>query len=166
MSQEIWRPIPECNGRYEVSNKGNVRNTMTGKILSPRPTRAGYSRIHISIEGKRKELYIHRLVADEFCEHLPGNNVVNHIDNNVQNNDAGNLEWTTPLGNVHHGMRQKRFRLNAVRVIGSKDGQTHEFISAHQAAAYTGCDHSSIIKCCRGKASATHGYTWKYAEVV
>jgi hypothetical protein len=106
------------------------------------------------------------LVAEAFCDHPDGNDVINHLDNDPGNNKADNLEWTTPLGNVHYGMKQKRFRLNAVSVIGSKDGQSYKFISSRQAEAITGCDHSSIIKCCRGKRKAIHGFTWKYAEVV
>ena len=166
MIKEIWKPIPETNGDYEVSNTGKVRNFRTGKVLKPRPTKRGYFRVHIPINGKRKDAYIHRIVADRFCIHIPGNDVVNHIDNDVQNNTAENLEWTTQLGNVHHGMKQKRYRLNARSVIGCKNGETIKYVSAHQAAEGTGCDYSTIIKCCKGKKHATHGYTWKYAEVV
>ena len=161
MAEEIWLLIPEGEGKYEVSNLGNVRNAMTGKILKPRLTRRGYQRVHIF----RKDYYIHRLVADAFCEHPEGCDVINHLDNNIQNNRVDNLEWTTQFDNVYHGMRQGHYHFNAVPVIGCKDGKEHFFISAHQAGKETGSDHSAIIKCCRGKAKYTNGYQWRYAGV-
>ena len=155
------------NPDYEVSDTGKVRNVRTGKVLVGRPTKAGYLRVHIRMNGMRKDAYIHRIVADEFCNHLPGNDVVNHIDNNVQNNSADNLEWTTTRGNVLHCMNQGRTIFpNAKKIIGIKDGIKMLFSSAHEAEEYSGCDHSMIIKCCKGKYKSTHGYQWRYAEVV
>ena len=165
MTGEVWNVIFASPG-YEVSNKGNVRNRETGHIMTPRPTKTGYLRVHLPVQIGRKDFYIHRLVAESFCIQPDGCNVVNHIDNNNQNNSAENLEWTTPLGNVYHGMIQKRFRLNAVPVVGYKDGKWFCFISAHQAEYKTGCDHSSIIKCCKGKKHTVKGFTWQYAEVI
>ena len=165
MTEETWLLMHD-NPDYEVSDTGKVRNVRTGKVLVGRPTKTGYLRVNIRMNGMRKDAYIHRIVADEFCNHLPGNDVVNHIDNNVQNNSADNLEWTTALGNVHHSMKQHRCRLNARHVVGCKDGEMHEYISTRQAEHYTGCDHSTIAKCCMGKLKSTHGFTWRYAEVV
>lgn len=47
--QEIWKPIEEFKGIYEVSNKGRVRGlerivngvTIEGKIMSPRRDKTG-----------------------------------------------------------------------------------------------------------------------------
>lgn len=161
---ERWATVNE-NPNYEVSDIGRVRNKRTGKTLIPRQNHSGYQRVHIKTLTGR-DLYIHRLVADAFCDHPNGCDVINHKDNNPKNNNASNLEWTTPLENVHYGMRQGRFLHNAREVIGSKDGTEYRFISAHQAGKYTGCDHSMIIKCCKGKNKMTHGFTWRYAEVL
>ena len=159
-------PIEDTSGNYHVSNMGNVKNMRTGKTLSPRKTRRGYLRVHLPVNKGRKDFYIHRLVAKAFCEHPEGCDVVNHIDNDIQNNRADNIEWTTQFRNVHYGMKQKRYRLNAVRVIGIRDGRQIEFPSVHQAELKTGCSHSTIVKCCKGKKKTAHGYQWKYAEVV
>lgn len=163
---EIWKPISETTGDYEVSNLGNVINRKTDKMLTPRPTFHNYLRVQLPVIGGRKDFYIHRLVAGAFCDRPEGCDVINHLDNNNQNNTAYNLEWTTQYENVHYGMKQNRYRLNAVRVVGIKDGKTYEFESAHQAGIKTGCDHSMIIKCCKGKRKTVKGYQWKYAEVV
>ena len=161
---ERWATANE-NPNYEVSDFGRVRNKRTGKILKPRPTPNGYQRVNIRTETSR-DLYIHRLVADSFCDHPNGCDVINHKDNNPKNNKASNLEWTTQFENVHYGMKQKRYKHNAVSVVGYKDGNEYQFVSAHEAEKHTGCDHSMIIKCCKGKNGTTHGFTWRYAEVL
>jgi len=162
---EHWAKIEESIGDYIVSNHGRVMNRQTGKLLSPRPIPSGYLRVHLPAKGKRRDFYIHRLVAEAFCKHPAGCDVINHIDNNPQNNNVDNLEWTTQRRNVYHGMKQNRYRLNAVSVIGYKDGKEYTFSSAHEAEQKTGCDHSSVTKCCKGKRKTIHGYQFRYAEV-
>lgn len=156
----IWVPIKQAP-KYEVSETGYVRNTKTKKVLKPRSTKKGYLRVHLH----KVDFYIHRLVADAFCVHPVGCNVINHIDNNPQNNNANNLEWVTQFYNVHYGMKQGRYKFNAVGVVGCKEGHEQFYPSAHYAQKETGCDHSMIIKCCKGKKKTTHGFTWRYAEV-
>jgi len=164
---ERWKPIPECCGRYEVSDLGHVRNVNTGQVLKPRKTRTGYHRIHVSVKGGRIDLYIHRLVADAFCEHPEGCDVVNHLDCNNQNNKASNLEWTTQEDNVLYAMDRGRMPNfpNCIPVIGEKNGSEFWFRSANEAARKVGCDSRSISKCCKSKHKHSHGYTWRYAEV-
>ena len=160
---EQWKLVPDTDGKYEVSNHGHVRNASTGAVLKPRRTRTGYQRVHIN----RKDMYIHRLVADAFCNHPDGCNVVNHLDNDPTNNHADNLEWTTQKGNWYHASRQGRIAVfpNAIPVVGEKDNKMYLFCSAHEAALNTGCDHSMIIKCCKKIKRTTKGFTWRYAGV-
>jgi hypothetical protein len=117
------------------------------------------------MNGKGRDTYIHRLVAEAFCARQDGHNVINHIDNNPQNNRADNLEWTTQFDNVHYGMKQGRYRLNAKSVLAIKDGTIQQFVSAHQASIALLCDSSTITGCCKGKNKTHHGYEFRYAEV-
>lgn len=163
---EEWKAI-EASPNYAVSNHGRVINVTTGMILKPRPIQNGYQRVHLPVKDGRKDFYIHRLVADAFCDHPSGCDVVNHIDFDVKNNRADNLEWTTQRSNVLYSMdagRVHRFP-NAMPVIGTKDGLSSFYRSSKEAGDKTGCDASSIIKCCKGKHSHCHGYKWRYAEV-
>ena len=106
---EEWKPVKE-DANLLVSNYGRVMNSTTGKILKPRPTKTGYLRVHTMIvNGKRKDLYIHRLVAEAFCYRHEGCNVVNHIDFDNSNNHAENLEWTTQKYNIMHSMDNGRY---------------------------------------------------------
>ena len=168
MLDEIWRPIQETNGKYEVSNMGRVRNCSTNVIRKQKTLPNGYLQVCYMISRKTKYRYVHRLVADAFCIHPDNCNVINHIDNNQKNNNANNLEWTTQRENTFHTMRQGRTNGFPVArsVIGEKGGLSVKYDSAREASQKTGCDNSGIIKCCKGKLKKIKGYTWKFAEVV
>lgn len=165
---EIWKPIAGYEGLYDVSNMGHVRSIRAGKILRPRKMPTGYLRVNLPSKVGKRDHYIHRLVAETFCEHPLGCDVVNHLDNDVTNNEASNLEWVTQRDNVFHAMNQGRVLNfpNAKPVIGIKDGIVQRFRSANEAAQHVGCDSKSISNCCRHIKHTTHGYRWEFAEVI
>lgn len=105
---EVYEPI-DFNKRYHVSNKGNVMNSKTGRILSKRRCSKGYCRISIPCEStkKYKDFKVHRLVAIKFCNPPTDfeNLQVNHIDGDKNNNFYENLEWVTPKENVEHAFK-------------------------------------------------------------
>lgn len=168
MAEEIWKPVVGYEGLYIVSNYGRVYSLRSKKILKPRKLPHGYLRVNLPAKDGQRDAYIHRVVAEAFCEKPNGCDVVNHIDNDTTNNHASNLEWTTQRGNVRHSMNQGRMINfpNAIQVIGKKDGNTYHFDSAKEASEKTGCDHSGIIKCCKHKKKQINGYRWEYAEVI
>lgn len=95
---------------YSISNKGNVRNEKTGRILKTFVNSCGYVQINLGIgdDGKQYVPLIHRLVAENFVLNNNNYTVVNHKDENKQNNSADNLEWCTDLYNVNYGTRNQR----------------------------------------------------------
>ena len=97
--EEIWIPIKEYAGIYEVSNLGNVRNNR-GLILKFYIINSGYKCLKLYKEGKHKAYLIHRLVAEAFLENTEGYAVVNHKDSDRLNNNLENLEWVTHQGNI------------------------------------------------------------------
>lgn len=113
--KETWKPIPEYNGVYEVSNLGKVRKRCkNGKIiiLKPRLNYKGYGRVALINHYKRKEFCVHRLVAKCFIENKYHKPQVNHIDGNKTNNNVNNLEWVTAKENCIH--RSKLYRNNVI----------------------------------------------------
>lgn len=95
---KYWVDI-KFNSNYEVSNRGDVRNKRTGRMLSQHLNRPnGYLRV--TIDGVH--YYVHRLVADSFFEGDHRNLEVNHIDGDKCNNCIGNLEWVTRQENMRH----------------------------------------------------------------
>lgn len=100
---EIWKDIPGYEGKYQISNKGNVKSLLSDKNIKPFNCN-GYLKITLYDNGRKKHKFVHRLVADAFCEKKDACNEVNHIDYNRQNNDSSNLEWITHQGNVRHSI--------------------------------------------------------------
>lgn len=159
---EIWKPI-EGHEDYVVSNFGNIKNIKTGNLLVPRKTKAGYLRVHILTASRKRDMYIHRIVADAFCSKSENCDVVNHIDNNPQNNRADNLEWTTQRNNVIYAMKQGRVKKfpNAKKIIGIKDEKEYVFQSSHEAAVYAKCDHKTVLRGCLTGRQTNSGFIWK-----
>lgn len=115
---EIWKDVVEFPSYYQVSNFGNVRRKApysnqskewdsNNKLLSPRLHSNGYLRVMLSINGKHYDRYIHRIVAEAFCENPNNYTEVNHIDSNKTNNHYTNLEWCSRSYNNKHAYDNK-----------------------------------------------------------
>lgn len=116
--KEIWKPVKDFEGMYEVSNTGKVKSikrsitTSSGRIL-PIPERIlsgskdtkGYLQVEFKKNGKRHIYFTHRLVAEAFLELKEGKNQVNHKDGNKLNNSVENLEWVTCQENIIHAWK-------------------------------------------------------------
>lgn len=117
---EEWKDIKEFQNRYQVSNFGNIRNSRNMKVLKPRKHSGGYLQVNIRNKGKLKNYYIHRIVAQYFCENDINNDItnldVNHKDGNKENNFYKNLEWCTRSENIKHcfytNKERNRFGIN------------------------------------------------------
>ena len=95
---EVWKDIQGYNGNYQVSDCGHVRSmsfnrTGVTKVLKTNKHRNGYFSVLLFDNGKRKRLYIHRLVAEAFIPNPFNFPQVNHKDEDKSNNHVDNLEW-------------------------------------------------------------------------
>lgn len=104
---EIWREIKGYEGCYSISNLGNVKNIITGKILNPALKRNGYLSVDLRY-GRSKTVSIHRLVAEAFIPNPLGLPYVNHKDEFKTNNKVENLEWCTAKYNAEAFRSNKR----------------------------------------------------------
>ncbi len=113
-----WKDIKGYEDFYEISSTGIVRSkprTLTdsigrtrsweGRILNPDIAPNGYYRITLSVNRKRKQVYLHRLLAEYFIENPNNYPQVNHIDGNKLNNRLENLEWCTVQENTIHAYK-------------------------------------------------------------
>jgi hypothetical protein len=142
MQSEIWKPISEYNGYYEVSNKGRVRSvtrkiertdphnpnkkrlfTYKGKLVKFWITKKGYLRCTLCINSVSKKHLIHRLVAKEFIKNPEGKKQINHKNCVKSDNNVDNLEWCSNYENWLHsaknGKQDNSHKTNGVRNMSS-----------------------------------------------
>ena len=98
------------NGKvYCELGKGNRDKNKTVKLyeIKPRLTRNGYCRIYArqNSTNKRKDLYIHRLVAKYFIPNPENKKYINHKNCIRSDNRVENLEWCTAKENNDYTRR-------------------------------------------------------------
>lgn len=107
---DIWREIPGYDGKYYISNFGQVYTLKTNKLLKQNYNTTGYLHLALSHKGKMKTCKIHRLVAIAFIPNPNNKNEVNHIDGVKENNHVDNLEWNTSDENLDHAVMMGKIK--------------------------------------------------------
>lgn len=109
--------VPNYEGLYSVTNEGMVYSWKSKIYLSPVQQNNGYLTVNLYKNKKGKIIYIHRIVAEVFCEKKEGKNVVNHKNLNKHDNRSVNLEWVNNQENLKHACA------NGIR-CGEKNGKS------------------------------------------
>lgn len=119
---EIWKPVKNYKGIYEISNlgrlksvsriittKANVKKHIKEKILNPQQNNTGYKCASLMYQNKQKKRLIHQLVAEAFLDskYLEKGLVVDHVDNNRLNNNLNNLQIITYRENLSKDAKNK-----------------------------------------------------------
>ncbi len=110
-SAEKWKPIEfpkkvKLQKKYLVSNSGKLASYADSpknaqKLKAKRIE--DYHCISIRMQGVKKSLFVHRLVAEAFLRQPTAKHkFVIHLDHNKGNNNSSNLKWTTLEQQVEH----------------------------------------------------------------
>lgn len=94
---------------YVVRDDGTIGNTKANHEVFGTYERNEYRSIQIVVEGKRKSIMVHRLVAEAFCDNPNNYTIVHHIDGDRNNNKAENLEWVTAKKNSQEAIRKRPY---------------------------------------------------------
>lgn len=173
--EEIWKDIPGFEGRYQVSNFGNVMSfTKSTKyhnkphLMKQQIINSGYKIVGLNIRKQRARNYpVHRLVALAFLENPNNYPCVNHKDENKLNNHVDNLEWCTYQYNNAYGtakIRQFETKSKPIQQFTIDGAWIATYHSPTTAAKLLNVSKTSILDCCHGKHEFAHGYKWKYAQ--
>jgi hypothetical protein len=95
---EVWKPVAGFELRYEVSDRGGLRNIDT-RLLLKSSNNQGYPRYTLTCAGQKRYARAHILVLEAFDGPRPTGFHGCHKDGDRQNNWLGNLYWGSRADN-------------------------------------------------------------------
>ena len=97
----IFYPLKGFENLYFISKNSTIKNA-DGLVLKPFLSSDNYKRITLFKNNKKRNYYLHRLVAKQFLPNVENLKEVDHRDKNRQNNNISNLRWTTRKENCNN----------------------------------------------------------------
>lgn len=165
-------PVVGYEGRYEVSDLGNVRSVdrvveyttghdrvVPGRLLKPYATGKNAGDLHQKVSlplGRRrfKQVFVHKLVLEAFVGLAPDGMCACHFDDDPTNNKLSNLRWDTQAANA-----ADRIRNNGGCNYNSKTHCKwgHEFTPENTYMSHTeGRSPSKVCRTCRRERQRRH----------
>lgn len=170
---------------YCVSENGEVKNLKTGKILSAAEDKYGYLYYVLCVNGNRKTVKAHRLVALTFIPNCDRKPAVDHINGDKKDNRVGNLRWVTNKENTNNPATKTRFISSVKRqlpkmlerarenrfgrkevVVMWKTGEKKLYQSLKEASEGTGKSCSKLSEILNGKRKQDGRFTAVWASEI
>ena len=172
---EIWKDIEGFDGKYQISNKCNIRNSKTGYYLKWHKNTRGYHQIILRKNGIKKCLMRNVLMAKAFVPNPYNKPFVDHINTKTEDDSIENLRWVTCKENNRNPLTIQHHRENNYipeppkrQVIQySLNGDIiKQWESITDASKTLGIAGPNIIDVCKGKKyhKTAGGFIWKYAS--
>ena len=165
-----WKPSEIFPNEYMVSENGDVFSQRTKKVLKPATDKNGYLYYVLCVNGNRKTIKAHRLVAMTFVPNTDDKPAIDHINGVRTDNRACNLRWVTNKENtnnpitkpnliaaaksripkMYEASKRKGFGRKQVRIT-FHDGTEKVFRSLKEAARYVGKNYSKMSEILNGR---------------
>lgn len=157
------KQVPTFPG-VTVNENGGV--WLNGKALTQSRHRDGHLFVRFPVEGKRKCVYVHRLVCEAYHGPRPDKHECRHLDGDPGNNRPENLAWGTHKDNIRdrigHGTSNPGSKA-AASVL------TEDMVCAARLRRASGEKIAAIARDLgvnrRTLRNAVSGVTWKTAKV-
>lgn len=165
-----WRKTHIFPENYLVSENGEVYSVSSDKILRPNTDKYGYKYYTLCVNGARKSVKEHRLVALAFIENPENKPAIDHINGIKTDNRACNLQWVTNKENTHNPVTMPKLIKESMKRIPSmcnesakrnfgrkpvkivyKDGNTVVYPSLKVASQEIGKNYSKLSEVINGK---------------
>ena len=187
-NEEIFVDIDGYEGKYKVSNLGNVKSLIDShgnpreKILKQIKDKFGYLHVILCKNGNIKNCKVHRLVAKAFIPNPNNLPTVNHINEDKTDNRVYNLEWMNMSQQQRHGTCQQR-RVASTNYTEIAEKLTNRQDLSKQVYQYSldlklikiwkstaecgrnGYGRTAIASCCNGKRKSHKNFIWSYIEL-
>ncbi|QEA11297.1 HNH endonuclease [Mycobacterium phage Buttons] len=100
-----WRPVVGHEGKYLVSDEGQILSLITGKTLRPATRESGHQ--HVMLAQPSRCALVHALVAESFLGPRPeGSRVeIRHLNGDATDNRVENLRYGTRSENAEDSKR-------------------------------------------------------------
>lgn len=160
---EEFRIIEEAP-RYMISNLGNIKSfalSKEGRIMKSSYDKDGYKRISLTLEdGSRIYRRVHQLVAKAFIPNPNNYTMVNHLNNNREDNRVENLEWCDNSRNQAYSYQQMgrvwnreshRKYMTHIKATNIITNEILYFDSVNECARYYLVSDSAIFNRLRGR---------------
>ena len=166
---------------YRITKDGNVFNG--NRMLKPFINKDGYMCVKLSKNGKAKNFFLHRLIAESFIPNPENKPYIDHINCIRTDNRLGNLRWVTIKENNNNPITKKRVgeakkgdKCPFYGIRGKCNKQSKalfQFDSCGNLIKYYECiddcckennyNHAFITRCCQHKCDLAYGYRFEYA---
>lgn len=144
--------IPGTGHAYSCDREGNIYShyNFGTHTLSKEPikrlsffhgTTSSYLQVSLSLEKKKRNYLVHRLIAKTWIPNSNNYSEVDHIDNNITNNKVENLQWVTRKINIKKQEVDKG-SLNGFRSYCELFKENEIFINAFPSISEA-CDYAS-----------------------
>ena len=126
LNGEIWKPIPNYKGLYEISNLGRVKSfkNVIPIILKNQRHNRGYRMVTLFSGGKSTPFLIQQLMGIAFfgVKSERAKMIIDHIDGNKTNNQLSNLQVLSHRQNISKGYKSKDTSSNLTGVVKIHNG--------------------------------------------
>lgn len=175
---ELWLPISEFHGAYEVSDHGRVQSLdrtihygnghtrrQPGRLLAPSRANNGYRMVTLRLDGVLAYRLVHRIVLETFVGACPEGMEACHGLGGSLDNRLINLRWDTLSENardtIRHGNHHMTKRLRCP--------QRHLLEEPNIVASYRRRGQRKCLACNRAQANGAraeqHGRAFDFKAV-